>query len=143
VDGIDGDIGARVVRINPSAQAGSRAVIAYLELEPNPALRQGLFARGTIELERRQTLQVAADAVRHDQAQPYVLRLDGSTLAQRPLRLGLRGQSGGVEAVEVLDGLAEGDRVLAGHLGAVRDGAAVRVAETQLSPAPPAASQPR
>ena len=143
VDGIDGDIGARVVRINPSAQAGSRAVMAYLELDPNPALRQGLFARGTIELERRQTLQVAADAVRHDQAQPYVLRLDGSTLVLRPLRLGLRGQSGGVEAVEVLDGLADGDRVLAGHLGAVREGATVRVAEPQLSPAPPAASQPR
>ena len=52
VDGIDGPLAARVVRINPSAQPGSRSVVAYLELAPHPALRQGLFARGSIELER-------------------------------------------------------------------------------------------
>ena len=68
VDGIDGEVLARVVRINPSAQAGSRSVIAYLELQPNPALRQGLFARGTIELERRTALVVPPSAVRSDQA---------------------------------------------------------------------------
>ena len=61
VDGIDGPVTARVVRINPSAQAGSRSVIAYLELEPNPALRQGLFARGTIELERAPGAAAAAE----------------------------------------------------------------------------------
>jgi hypothetical protein len=124
-----------VVRINPSAQAGSRSVIAYLELDPNPALRQGLFARGTIDLERRQALLLPLSAVRTDQAQPYALRLEGTQVAQRTLSLGLRGQSGTEEAVEVLQGLAEGDRVLAGSLGAVRDGAAVRVGE----PGPPAA----
>jgi RND family efflux transporter MFP subunit len=138
VDGIDGPVMARVVRINPSAQAGSRSVIGYLELEPNPALRQGLFARGTIELERRQALQLPLSAVRTDQAQPYALRLDGTQVAQRTLSLGLRGQSGADEAVEVLQGLAEGDRVLAGNLGAVRDGATVRISEPR--PAGPPAS---
>jgi membrane fusion protein (multidrug efflux system) len=134
VDGIDGDVPARVVRINPSAQPGSRSVIAYLELQPNPALRQGLFARGSIELERRQALLLPLSAVRNDQAQPYALLLAGTQVAQRTLGLGQRGQAGGVEAVEVLQGLAEGDRVLAGSLGAMRDGASVR-----LSDAPPAA----
>jgi RND family efflux transporter MFP subunit len=129
VDGIDGYVGARVVRINPSAQAGSRSVIAYLELEPHPALRQGLFARGSIDLERRQALLLPLSAVRTDQAQPYALRLDGTQVTQRTLSLGLRGQSGEDEAVEVLQGLAEGDRVLAGSLGAVRDGATVRLSE--------------
>ncbi len=128
VDGIAGDIVARVVRINPSAQPGSRSVVAYLELQPDPALRQGLFARGRIGLERRQALLVPDAAVRSDQAQPYALRLEGARLAQRTLRLGPRGQADGEPVVEVLDGLADGDRVLAGHLGAVRDGAAVRVA---------------
>jgi RND family efflux transporter MFP subunit len=136
VDGIDGHVTARVARINPSAQAGSRSVIAYLELEPNPALRQGLFARGTIELERRQALLLPLSAVRNDQAQPYALRLDGTQVAQRTLSLGLRGQSGVDEAVEVLQGLAEGDRVLAGSLGSVRDGATVRISEPKLVTAP-------
>ena len=127
VDGIGGELGARVVRINPSAQPGSRSVIAYLELEPNAALRQGLFARGTIELQRRQALLLPAGAVRNDQAQPYALRLEGTRVEQRTLRLGPRGRTAGEDAVEVLDGLAEGDQVLAGHLGVVRDGATVRV----------------
>jgi membrane fusion protein (multidrug efflux system) len=137
VDGIEGDVPARVARINPSAQPGSRSVIAYLELQPNPALRQGLFARGIIELERRQALLLPLSAVRNDQAQPYALLLAGPQVAQRTLGLGQRGQAGGVESVEVLQGLAEGDRVLAGSLGAMRDGAAVRLSDT------PAASAPR
>jgi RND family efflux transporter MFP subunit len=127
VDGIAAGVGARVVRINPSAQPGSRSVIAYLALEPDPALRQGLFARGSIELERRQALLLPTGAVRNDQARPYALRLEGEQLRQRPLKLGQRGRAAAEEAVEVLDGLNEGDRVLAGHVGLLRDGAAVRV----------------
>ena len=141
VDGIDGHVGARVVRINPSAQAGSRSVLAYLELDANPALRQGLFARGSIELERRQALLLPLSAVRTDQAQPYALKLDGKQVAQRPLSLGQRGQAGSDEAVEVLQGLAEGDHVLVGSLGAVRDGATVRI--TELRPVAAPADAPR
>lgn len=136
VDGIDGDVAARVARINPSAQAGSRSVLAYLELRPHPALRQGLFARGSIELERREALALPLSAVRNDQAQPYALLLQGDRVLQRELELGPRGRAGGVESVEVLHGLAEGDRVLAGSVGTVRDGTAVRV----IAPAPPASA---
>ena len=140
VDGIDADVPARVVRINPSAQPGSRSVIAYLELQPNPALRQGLFARGVIELERRQALLLPLSAVRYDQAQPYALLLAGTQVAQRTLSLGQHGQAGSVEAVEVLQGLTAGDRVLAGSLGAMRDGTSVRLSAL---PAAQAASAPR
>ena len=141
VDGIDGEVLARVVRINPSAQAGSRSVIAYLELQPNPALRQGLFARGTIELERRTALVVPPGAVRSDQAQPYVLKLDGDQVVQRTLRTGARGRVAQDEVVEVLQGLADGDRVLAGSLGPVRDGTSVRLGGAK-PPAGAASAQP-
>ena len=141
VDGIDGEVQARVVRINPSAQAGSRSVIAYLELQPNPALRQGLFARGTIELERRTALVVPPGAVRSDQAQPYVLKLDGDQVVQRTLRTGARGRVAQDEVVEVLQGLADGDRVLAGSLGPVRDGTSVRLGGAK-PPADAASAQP-
>jgi len=139
VDGIDGPVEARVVRINPTAQAGSRSVIAYLELAPAPGLRQGLFARGSIDLDRRRALVLPLSAVRNDQAQPYALRLDGTQVAQRTLSLGARGQVGNDDAVEVLQGLADGDRVLAGSLGAVRDGAQVRITDTR-APAPAASA---
>jgi len=140
VDGIEGEVLARVMRINPSAQPGSRSVIAYLELQPNPALRQGLFARGRIELERRRALLLPQSAVRSDQAEPYVLKLDGTRVVQRVLRTGMRGQAGSVEAVEVLQGLSDGDKVLAGSVGSVRDGTAVRLPEESVKAA--GATQP-
>jgi len=147
VDGIDGEVLARIVRINPSAQAGSRSVIAYLELQPNPALRQGLFARGTIELERRTALVLPQGAVRSDQAQPYVLKLDGDQVVQRTLRTGAGARVARDEGVEVLQGLADGDRVLAGSLGPVRDGTRVRLGgakpPAEAASAQPAASAPR
>jgi len=127
VDGIDGGVSARVVRINPSAQPGSRSVLAYLELQPHPSLRQGLFARGSIELERRLALTLPLSAVRTDAAKPYAMRVDGARVSQRPLDLGARGRTDDGDSVEVLQGLAEGDQVLLGSVGTVRDGTAVRV----------------
>ena len=135
VDGIDAGVAAHVVRINPSAQPGSRSVLAYLELQPNPALRQGLFAQGRIELERREALLLPLSVVRNDQAQPYALRVDDTRVTQRTLRLGARGRHAGDEFVEVLHGLDDGDLVLAASLGAVRDGARVRIAPPVAAPA--------
>ena len=48
VEGNDRAIAARVARINPSAQAGSRSVLAYLAIDDPAGLRQGLFAQGTL-----------------------------------------------------------------------------------------------
>ncbi len=127
VEGVPQAIEARLVRINPSAQGGSRNVLAYLELQGQPGLRQGLFARGTIALETRSALVLPASSVRLDQPQPYALKLANTRLVQTPLRLGTPGQAGGAEVVEVLEGLAEGERVLAGSLGSVRTGTLVRV----------------
>jgi len=128
VDGVDAAVQARVARINPSAQAGSRSVLAYLELAPNPALRQGLFARGTIELERRSTLALPLSALRTDQARPYVLRIEGGQVKPQVPQLGARGLVGSTEVVEVRQGLAPGDQLLAGSVGGVPADTAVRMA---------------
>ena len=127
VEGSSLPLTAKVVRINPSAQAGSRAVSAYLAVEPHPMLRQGLFARGWIELQRAPMLALPLSAVRTDQAQPYAIRISNDRAEQRPLTLGVRGQSGGVEVVQVLQGLASGDRVLAASAGMVPTGVPLKV----------------
>jgi membrane fusion protein, multidrug efflux system len=136
VEGSTETVPATVVRLNPSAQAGSRTVLAYLAVAPHPSLRNGLFARGTIELEQRSALAIPLSAARTDQGQPYAIRIDGGRAQQRPLTLGMRGQSGGVAMVEVLTGLAEGDRVLAASAGLVPDGVPLKLPEA----ARPAAS---
>jgi membrane fusion protein, multidrug efflux system len=127
VDGLADAVTARVARINPSAQAGSRTVPAYLAVDAHPALRQGLFARGWVELERRPALLLPASALRNDQARPYVLRVTGQRAELRTPQLGARGEAAGQPVVEVLQGLADGDLVLAASLGLVRDGTLLRL----------------
>jgi RND family efflux transporter MFP subunit len=144
VDGIDGPVSARVARINPAAQAGSRAVLVYLALEPHPALRQGLFARGAISVDARRTLVLPASAVRVDRTQPYVLLLEGGKVVARAVTPGTRGEADGQAAVEIAAGLADGARVLAGTIGAVSEGTAWKPAAAPSAPAPaPAAAASR
>ncbi|HSN31567.1 MAG TPA: efflux RND transporter periplasmic adaptor subunit, partial [Ideonella sp.] len=142
VDGLAAPVTARVARINPSTQPGTRAVMAYLAVDPAPGLRQGLFARGTIDVERRSALVVPVSTVRVDQAQPYVLAVaDGRTVA-RTVTLGARGQArfgdASEAAVEVTSGLAAGDIVLRAAVGNLREGTRVR-----LPVAPPALASAR
>lgn len=131
IDGLSEAARATVVRINPGTQAGTRAVMVYLALQPQPGLRQGLFGRGSIELERKTTLVAPVSAVRVDQAQPYVLAVVGGKVSRRPVELGARGEAridGSVQsAVEVISGIPEGTPLLRGTVGAVREGSAVRL----------------
>ena len=132
VDGLSAPATARVVRINPSTQAGTRAVMVYMALQPLPGLRQGLFARGSIELQKKDALVAPLSAVRVDQARPYVLRVEGGKALQRTVELGTRGQAqidGRVEsAVELTSGAAAGDTLLRASAGALRAGTSVKLA---------------
>lgn len=144
VDGIALPIKATVARINPAAQGGSRSVMVYLVLDAHPALRQGLFATGQIDLDHRTTLAVPEALVRTDQATPYVLTVEASSanqpmrVAQRRVRLGERGRSGEDNVIEIIDGLKPGAQLLAASVGLVRDGTLVSVTAS-ASPASGAA----
>ena len=136
VDGFAQPLAARVTRINPSTQAGTRAVLVYLAAETSAGaasgLRQGLFARGAIKLERQSALLVPATAVRIDQARPYVLAVVDGKVSQRSVTLGARGDitlDGRTEAgVELTgDAVAPGTTLLRGTVGQLRDGTRVRI----------------
>jgi multidrug efflux system membrane fusion protein len=83
IEGSRQPVTAVVARINPSAQAGSRSVLAYLTIDnPGatgdagaPPLRQGLFAQGTLGTARASLLSVPVSAVRTDKPAPYVQAL--------------------------------------------------------------------
>jgi membrane fusion protein, multidrug efflux system len=109
-------------------------VLAYLELDGSAAaagLRQGLFARGTIELQRRSALLVPASALRFDQAQPYVLAVVNGKAVMRVVSVGARGDSlfdGRSEpAIEVTAGLDPGTPVLRGTVGTLREGTLIKL----------------
>ena len=139
LEGSTNTLSARLVRINPSAQAASRSVMVYLSVEPgksSPGLRQGLFAQGTLGTGSRQVLAVPVSALRVDKAQPYVQTLNQGRVLHQTVTPGLRGAVAGEPMVAV--DLPAGTQVLLGSVGALREGLPVRF--TQLAPtaSPPA-----
>ncbi len=126
IDGSAQKLNARVVRINPSAVAGSRAVLVYLAVDAVPGLRQGLFAQGTLGTQRVQALVLPLSAVRTDKPQPYVQLIDQQQVVHQRVRLGARGEVDG-QAMVTIEGVAENAMVVAGTVGVLREGSAVKL----------------
>ena len=120
---------ARVARINPSAQAGSRGVLVYLALEPAPGLRQGLFVQGLLDTGQQAQLSVPLSAVRTDKPAPYVQLIEHDRVVHRSVQPGPRGQAEGDTMVAV-PGIAAGSLVLRGSVGLLAEGTAVRLPKT-------------
>lgn len=132
IEGSQQPITAQVVRINPSAQAGSRSVLAYLSLNsgaatssPPVVLRQGLFAQGTLGTARAVLLSVPVSAVRIDKPAPYVQAIENNVVAHKTVELGARGTVNG-EAVVATKGLPENALVIRGNIGSLREGTQIR-----------------
>jgi hypothetical protein len=144
VEGSPRPLAARVVRINPSAQAGSRSVLAYLALADTTGLRQGLFAQGTLAIGRSRALALPLAAVRTDKPAPYVQVVDGDRVVHLPVQMGDRGDAGPDTWVAVT-GVQPGAVVIRGHVGALQEGTKVKfTGEGQASAAaPPPQPSPR
>jgi len=125
VEGSAKPLPARVVRINPSAQAGSRSVLAYLALADTTGLRQGLFAQGTVATGRAAALAVPLPAVRTDKPSPYVQVVENGKVAHKAVTPGARGESDKETWVGV-SGLQPGAMVIRGHVGPLREGTVVK-----------------
>jgi len=134
IEGSARPVAAKVVRINPSAQAGSRSVLAYLAIADATGLRQGLFAQGTLGTGKTAALAVPLTAVRTDKPAPYVQVVENNQVVHRPVEPGVRGDVAR-ETMVAVKGLNPGAVVIKGHLGALREGTAVKFTQ-----APPVAA---
>ena len=132
VEGLSDPVAATVLRINPSTQAGSRNVLAYLGVQGREGLRHGAFAQGALGTRTEQAIAVPLGSVRTDKPQPYVQLVDGDVVRHVPVQTGARLQVGNQTRV-VVSGLSEGAQVLAPSVGAMREG--VRVKATPAAPA--------
>lgn len=112
----DQTFGARILRIHPRLEESSRQAIVELALEPVPeGARAGQFVRVTLQAARSERLLVPFRALHRDREGELVWLVgpEGKAL-RRPVRSGLRIADG----VEILEGLAPGDRVITrGFLG--------------------------
>ena len=139
IEGSPKAVAAKVVRINPTAQAGSRSVLAYLSIDTTSALllRQGLFAQGTLGTARASMLAVPLSSVRTDKPSPYVQAIENAQVVYKQVVLGARGTANDVDVVAVT-GLNEGAVVIRGNVGSLREGTQVKF--TAMNMALPAAN---
>lgn len=121
VEGAATPVAAKVVRINPSAVAGSRAVLVYLALDASAGLRQGLFAQGTLATSTSKGLAVPLQSVRTDKPEPYLQVIADGQVQHVTVRPGQRGDYQGEVMVAVQD-VPAGALVLQGSVGTVRAG---------------------
>jgi len=117
---------ARVVRINPNAALGSRAVTVYLAISGNGQLRQGLYAQGLLATGNVTDLALPLSAVRTDKPAPYVQALMGDQVRHVPVQIGSRGELD-QQTMVVVRGLEAGATVLVGGVGPMLAGTVVKL----------------
>lgn len=142
LDGSAQEFAARVVRVSPRADAATRSVPVYLQLDPLQwaTLRPGMFLQGQIDLDAAQAqvpLALPLDAVHNDKPQPYVQLLQTvegqQRIAHQTVTLGARALIDG-QAWVAVEGLTEGSQVVAASAGALREGTRVEIAASAGAP---------
>lgn len=134
------DFQGRVERINPVAEAGSRAIKLFVAVaNADRSLRGGMFAQGSVTLSTaRASPVIPASAVFEEAGQSYVFTLEAGKLAKRAVTLGLRDEASGM--VEASSGLSEGLRVVRIRMNGLKAGAPalLRTGPAASAPAAPA-----
>ena len=129
------NIEGRVVRVSPTIDPATRSITVYVQV-PNPGavLKGGTFVSGRIVGRSvPEALVVPGAAIRQSQeGNPYVYTIDGETVAQKPVQIGIVDDATGV--AEILSGLQEGERVIVGNVGTLGRGMQVRVVDRDDRP---------
>ena len=88
-------------------------------------LRGGLFAQGELTLERMENVVVVpASSVREEIGQTFVYAIEDGVVRKKPVKIGQADANG---TLQVLSGLAPGDRIVKSNLGQLRDESPVQV----------------
>jgi membrane fusion protein (multidrug efflux system) len=127
VDAFPGEIfSGRVARVAPVLDPATRT--AQIEVEiPNPGnrLKPGMYARIRLTIEERaNALTVPANSVVNVEGRRGVFVASNSTATFRPVEIGIEDES----RIEVLKGLADGDRVVTTGAAALQNGDRIIVA---------------
>lgn len=129
IEGIAHTVNGKVSRINPATTQGSRSIMTYIQI-PNAdgALRSGMFAEAQIVVEQQHgVLIIPQTAVRNENGNNFVYAIENNSLQQKPVKLGLSGDSAGIASVEVRSGLSKGAQLVKTNLGSLRAGIAVKL----------------
>jgi HlyD family secretion protein len=122
---------AAVATIAPSVDPARGTVEVRFRVDAPPAfLRADMTVSVNVDVGRKgRALAIPTEAVRDPTGSPWVLAITGGRAERRAVKVGLRGDA----LVEVLEGLAEGDAVIAPAAGWVEPGARVRPRKLALA----------
>ncbi|MDQ2945852.1 MAG: efflux RND transporter periplasmic adaptor subunit, partial [Acidobacteriota bacterium] len=127
LDGADRVMEARVSEIVPAVDAASRSYTVKIDLPATAQLRSGLFGRASFAMGNRSSLAIPAAAVRENGQLQSVLIADNGVARTRLITVGEKSK----DQVEVLSGLAAGEKVISPVPSNLNDGAPVRLTNAE------------
>ena len=116
-------ITAKVARINPNIDAGSRSVRIYLSI-PTGKARVGEFATGELTVGTLEGTAVPLDSIRTDQPSPYVQVVRNQTIVHTTVQILATGRAGETRYA-IVEPLPAGTVVLSPTAGLIANGTAV------------------
>jgi len=129
IEGLAQRFDGKVVRINPSTQAGSRSVPVYVQVaNPQNLLRVGMFADGRLLLSSKAgAVTMPQSAVRKVNDGSFVFAIVNNKIERLPVTLGSTGLVGDDHHIEITSGLEFGAQVIRADMGNLTPGTPVRV----------------
>jgi RND family efflux transporter MFP subunit len=125
------DFDGRVARVSPTIDPANRSVTVYVQV-PNASgtLKGNSFATGRVVFRTVDSaIVIPVTALRQAQGneKPFVYRLDAADALERaPVSVGIVDDAQGI--AEIVEGLAPGDRIIVGNVGALGAGMKVTIA---------------
>jgi RND family efflux transporter MFP subunit len=131
VEGVETPVEAKIARIAPAAEPGTRSIGVTLELaNPKEAFRAGQYAVAKVELpDDAQRLTVPITAISRNSGQEQVWMIENGALIRRIVTTGRSDTREG--RVEVLQGIKADAQVLAARFDNLREGDKAAIVATK------------
>jgi multidrug efflux pump subunit AcrA (membrane-fusion protein) len=123
------EISSKVRIVLPEIDRTTQLGKVRLTVDSNPAIRAGMFASGTIAANHSYGVSIPRSAVQYqgeNATGTTVQVVNGTTVETRHVRLGLFSDTD----IEVLDGVKEGELVIANAGTSLHDGEQVKISDT-------------
>lgn len=120
IDALQGvECKSRAVEIVPQGDSSTHSFVVKFRIGAPPGLRSGMFGRVNLAVGKRSAILIPVSAAWEREGLHYVFAVNGEHVAR--LRIVSLGRTTG-DKVEVLAGLAPGDRIVSDHTESVSDG---------------------
>ena len=140
IEGVDDPVTARIARISPAAEPGTRSIGVTLSLDnPGERFRAGQYAVARVELaDDKPRLTVPVTAIGAVSGQEHVWLIEKGTLVRRIVTTGRRDPREG--RVEILAGVTPQSQVLGARFDNLKEGERAEIRVPKASVASAAAS---